>query len=210
MSATLERGPLDMPLRAREVCGAFIGEVNLNLGCGRHPLDGWINLDRVAGEGADIVVELGMESIPLEDHSVDCVFASHVLEHIHDIISAMREIHRVLKPGGYLVAAVPHAGHDGAWDDPTHVRAFTGTSFGYFDARVYLIPGQPGFYPSPVDYRFSVVKVDLVPEMDIVASVQREHPLDVEKQHAAIAHLAKYQRNIIMEVRAVLQAIEGL
>lgn len=207
MSTTLDRGPLDMPLRSRELCGPFIGHVNLNLGCGRHPLDGWINLDRVAGEGADIVAELGMESIPLATGSVDCVFASHVLEHIPDIISAMREIHRVLTPGGYLVAAVPHAGHDGAWDDPTHVRAFTASSWGYFDARLYRIPGQPGFYPSPVDYRFEVTKVDLVPEMDVAAEVAHLTPAE---QVAIIRRRVKYERNIVMEIRAVLQAVEGL
>lgn len=205
MSPSLEAGPLNMPLRAQELCGPYLGTVNLNLGCGRHPIDGWINLDRVPGDGADIVAELGMETIPLASASVDCVLASHVLEHITDIISAMREIHRVLRPGGILVAATPHAASDGAWDDPTHVRAFTETSWGYYDKRLYAIPGQPGFYPSPVDYIFDVVRVDLVPEMEIAFDLMG----DVQAQQTALRKRVRHERNIIMEIRAVLRKLEG-
>jgi ubiquinone/menaquinone biosynthesis C-methylase UbiE len=43
-------------------------------------------------------------SIPWPDHAFDIVFSHGVLHHIPDIYQAQSEIHRVLKPGGMLVA----------------------------------------------------------------------------------------------------------
>lgn len=46
--------------------------------------------------------------LPFGDESQDYVFASHVLEHIENPAAAIKEWHRVLKAGGYLVITVPH------------------------------------------------------------------------------------------------------
>jgi predicted SAM-dependent methyltransferase len=46
---------------------------------------------------------------PWVDNSVDEIYASHVLEHLVDPLSAIMEIHRVLKPGGNIKIIVPHA-----------------------------------------------------------------------------------------------------
>lgn len=43
-------------------------------------------------------------SLPFPDNHFDIVFSHGVLHHIPDILSAQAEIHRVLKPGGRLVA----------------------------------------------------------------------------------------------------------
>jgi SAM-dependent methyltransferase len=43
----------------------------------------------------------------IADHSIDLVYTLNVLEHIADDGAAVREIARVLKPGGRLVAYVP-------------------------------------------------------------------------------------------------------
>jgi SAM-dependent methyltransferase len=45
--------------------------------------------------------------IPLEGSSYDFVYASHVLEHIADDTKALKEIKRILKPGGIAVLPVP-------------------------------------------------------------------------------------------------------
>lgn len=45
--------------------------------------------------------------IPLRDGALDCVTAFDSLEHIEDDVAALREILRVLKPGGVLVASGP-------------------------------------------------------------------------------------------------------
>jgi SAM-dependent methyltransferase len=45
--------------------------------------------------------------LPFPDGTFDHVICSEVFEHIPDDLDAMRELHRVLRPGGTLAATVP-------------------------------------------------------------------------------------------------------
>jgi SAM-dependent methyltransferase len=46
-------------------------------------------------------------ALPFEDDSFDTVVSFHVLEHVDDPWAAVREIHRVLRPGGHVVLGLP-------------------------------------------------------------------------------------------------------
>ena len=48
-----------------------------------------------------------MQQIPLADGSVDVVICNHIMEHVADDRRAMRELHRVLKPGGWGIVLSP-------------------------------------------------------------------------------------------------------
>ncbi|MEA2424572.1 MAG: hypothetical protein QOH13_982 [Thermoleophilaceae bacterium] len=79
----------------------------LNWGCGQHAEPGWINSDQKEGEGilsCDI-----REGLPLEDASVDYAVAIHALPEVpYDaLVPVLRELRRVLKPGGVLRVSVP-------------------------------------------------------------------------------------------------------
>lgn len=45
--------------------------------------------------------------IPFESSSFDVVYASHVMEHIFDDTKALKEIKRILRPGGIAILPVP-------------------------------------------------------------------------------------------------------
>jgi SAM-dependent methyltransferase len=59
----------------------------------------------ISGKGVDRQEDL--TKLSFSDSSFDLVYASHVLEHISDDESAIKEIRRVLSPGGRAVLPVP-------------------------------------------------------------------------------------------------------
>jgi SAM-dependent methyltransferase len=100
--------------------------------------------------------------LPLDDASVDVVWASEVLEHLPDTARWLSEIRRVLGPGGRLLITTPAHGRLKAaalalmrFDshfDPTgqHVRFYTRSSlarvlaeFGFEDVEIATAGGPP-------------------------------------------------------------------
>lgn len=66
--------------------------------------DGYITADI---ESPLAKVKMDIHDIPFEANTFDVVLCNHVLEHVSDDIKAMREVHRVLKPGGFAILQVP-------------------------------------------------------------------------------------------------------
>lgn len=56
------------------------------------------------------------QRLPFRDSSFERVLAAEVLEHLPDDGAALREIRRVLVPGGLLAVSVPHADYPFLWD----------------------------------------------------------------------------------------------
>ena len=52
-------------------------------------------------------VKMDIHAIPFPEASFDVVFCNHVMEHVADDAQAMREIYRVLKPGGWGIIQIP-------------------------------------------------------------------------------------------------------
>jgi len=54
--------------------------------------------------------------LPYPDNTFDGAILSEVLEHIDRDVDGLREIYRVLKPGGVVAITVPHANYPFWWD----------------------------------------------------------------------------------------------
>jgi SAM-dependent methyltransferase len=80
----------------------------LNWGCGRSPQPGWINSDRHPRPGIDLVCDI-RKGLPIENDALDYAVSVHVLGELAyaELVPALQELRRVLKPGGTLRLILP-------------------------------------------------------------------------------------------------------
>ncbi len=84
--------------------------VVLNIGAGVKRIHAGItNVDISPYGPVDIVAD--MRHLPFKDTSVDGVICEDVLEHVNDPVSAVKEMYRVLSPGGKVFISVPFIFH---------------------------------------------------------------------------------------------------
>ena len=62
----------------------------------------------MCGEALPVDIVAPGDDLPLEDSSVDFVINSHVMEHFPDPIKALKEWHRVVRPGGFIFVVAPN------------------------------------------------------------------------------------------------------
>jgi SAM-dependent methyltransferase len=112
--------------------------MKLNLGCGQHRADGYINVDAAPQCAPDQVVDLEVFPWPWADGSVEVARFHHSLEHMGGdpkvFLKLMQELYRVLAPGGRVQITAPHPRSDAYLGDPTHVRIVTPQVLQLFDA----------------------------------------------------------------------------
>lgn len=105
---------LDPLWRALEAAlGSLEGRV-LDVGCGHKPyralcgprVTEYTGVDR-EGSDADADVRAEAWSLPFDDGSFDAVVSFQVLEHLRDPSACVREMARVLRPGGRVVLTAP-------------------------------------------------------------------------------------------------------
>jgi SAM-dependent methyltransferase len=103
--------PLDFPL----------GRWNLYIGGAGRKVDGYVNLDLFAMEDVDVAADA--HHLPFPPGMFQRVECDAVLEHVRDPVKVMREIERVLAPGGYVHLVTPfcHPFHE----YPKDYRRFT-------------------------------------------------------------------------------------
>ncbi len=101
--------------------------IRLNLGCGRRPETGWVNVDIRPGNGVDVVLDLDPANC-LADFatgSVERIRAWGLLEHLWHWENLVHESARVLAPAGSFEIRVPHRMDYVAY----HVRHFDENTF---------------------------------------------------------------------------------
>ena len=92
----------------------------IDLGCGRRKFPGAIGVDAQSDSDADVRHDLDCLPYPFEGASADIVIMRHVIEHLADIVATLREVARILKPGGRVLVLTPHFSDSSSWIDPTH------------------------------------------------------------------------------------------
>lgn len=86
--------------------------MNLNIGCGPHYANGWVNVDRIHNPELNIVPDVvnptGRPAL-LELEPVNRIYLGHVLEHVawDDVPMFLAECRDLLKPGGECLVVGP-------------------------------------------------------------------------------------------------------
>ncbi len=113
--------PQPFVMNPHEPVGPPLGKWNLYIGgAGRTP-PGYVNLDLFPMPGVDVAADA--EALPFANGVFTRIECDAVLEHVRDPQRVMREMKRVLAPGGYLHLVTPfcHPFHE----YPKDYRRFT-------------------------------------------------------------------------------------
>ena len=107
--------------------------------------------ERCRAAGVEVVCG-STENLPseIQDDSQDVVVMSHVLEHCHDPISALKYAARITRPGGSVVVDVPNAESRGSISlGSTWFHADYGRHMNFFGARSLSIAAEQVGLQSP-------------------------------------------------------------
>jgi SAM-dependent methyltransferase len=138
----------------------------LNLGSGKDWREDYFNADFDPYWEPDAVVDFGrplpigqpLETVRfgsaiLQNNYFDEIIANDALEHIPNLSLAMTSCLNLLRVGGVFRIAVPYDLSWGAWQDPTHVRAFNERSWLYYTDWFW--------YMGWTESRFDIAQFDL-------------------------------------------------
>lgn len=123
---TLERHRLMWLYLKRE--SDFFSRSNLNVlhiapeQCFHSKFKKQANLNYLTGDLVSPIADMhfDLHQIPLEDNRFEVVFCNHVLEHVDDALQCMKELHRVMKPGGWGIFQVPQdLSRETTYEDPS-------------------------------------------------------------------------------------------
>ncbi|WP_188704827.1 class I SAM-dependent methyltransferase [Silvimonas iriomotensis] len=122
-------------LNPQKLAAARNEQLRVNLGCGHIALDGYLNIDRRALPGVDIVSEVNQ--LPFAANEVDEIFSAHLLEHFPQE-QLRRELFpywiKLLKTGGVFRSVVP--------DADSMIKEYVDGTYPYSSLREVTFGGQ--------------------------------------------------------------------
>ena len=114
----------------------------VNIGCGKNPIQGWINLDVVSYP--DVYFWDCRSGLPFSDSAVTAIYSEHFFEHLDAEAEArafLRECLRCLQSQGVMRLVVPDVGaylraYSGPWEVLAEMRPLVRMPDGWRDNRL--------------------------------------------------------------------------
>jgi SAM-dependent methyltransferase len=144
----------------------------LNLGSGKDRKDEYFNADIQSRVNPDWVVDISKPifgdvvktrfgDVEIKQGMFKKIIANDVLEHIPDLVSAMTNCKDLLESGGEFHIHVPYDLSYGAWQDPTHVRAFNEKSWLYYTDWHWYLGWKDRFHLKELQFIKSPLAVEM-------------------------------------------------
>lgn len=145
----------------------------LNLGSGKDWKDECLNADILPRVNPDWLVDISkvefgqkidtrFGQVVINKGMFERVIANDVLEHISDLVSAMTNIKDLLCTNGEFHINVPYELSLGAWQDPTHVRAFNENSWLYYTDWHWYLGWEDRFNLSLIEFKVSELGQEMI------------------------------------------------
>ncbi len=138
----------------------------INIGSGKDYRPGYLNVDINKSTNPDIVLDLAVPmkfpvlvespvygQVTLAECQIDQIIAIDVLERVQQLPQLMGNCLKLLREGGQFTILVSYDLSLGAWQDPTHVRAFNENSWLYYTQWFWYL----GWF----EHRFDIAETNL-------------------------------------------------
>jgi len=168
----------------------------LHVGSGRHFIEEYLNVDILERAKPDIVmditkVEFGKEyetrfgKVRLHKCMFKQIVTNDCLEHIYDLVAAMKNCKDLLETGGEMHISVPYWLSLGADQDPTHVRRFNERSWIYYCDWCDYLGWDKGFSLEKMDVSLSDFGKTLTDPLEVIMRT----PTAVDSMHVTLKKL---------------------
>ena len=183
--------------------------LKLNLGSGKNPKPGYVNVDKHGSP--DVLHDLEQFPWPWKTRSVGEVLLNHVLEHLGETTETyfgiIRELYRICAAEARIHIGVPHPRHDDFVADPTHVRAITPEGLQLFSKSKNRQWADDGCANSPLglylDVDFEIESVNFV-----LDEPWRSQFSGSQITQAQVMHAIRTHNNVVKEIRMVLKVVK--
>jgi SAM-dependent methyltransferase len=145
------------------------------------------SLESLRGSGRLSLVQADAERLPLPGESVDVAMAMHMLYHVPDVQAAIRELRRITKPDGTVLASTNSSGSLGAIHD-------------LLDAAISSRLGRPVRAMPALSFTIQTGTALLSRQFSSVSLHMHEVPLSIPTAQPVIAYVGSIREPVLARI----------
>lgn len=165
----------------------------LDVGCGPYKVPGTLGIDHTPAPGVDVVYDLNRVPWPFAASTFDRAICRHSLAHLENVVQAIEELHRILRPGGVLEIVTPHFSSDNAFTDITSRWFFGSRSMDYFCPNRKL----SSYRYSSAEFELLEVRISFLQAVVFAPDRHRTNPFKILGVEAVINRFSRFYEHFL-------------